>query len=82
MGFESNDLGVLGQHCVGMQFLISLIAGNTDVDTVTQTDKGILIGRLVVFVMEAEADFQMSGGITAVGMQMYRVGNDGSTGFQ
>ena len=82
MWLEGNNLGVLTQHRVGMQFLSSLTTRNADVDTVPQADEGILVGRFVVFFMEAKADLQMSGGITAIGVKMNGVRNDRCAGFQ
>jgi len=46
-----------------MQFLVSLVALDADVDAVTQADEGILVFGLVVWFVEAEADFQVTRGI-------------------
>ena len=76
MGFEGDDLDVVVKHPVGMQFLVVAVAGDADIDAVAESEPGAFIFGRVALRMEAESDFQMAGGVLAVGMQMHRIGND------
>ena len=63
---KANDLGVVFKHSVGVELLISGVALDADVYAITQTDKRILVFRLVIFVVEAEAHFEVTGRVAAI----------------
>ena len=59
MGLERNDLGVFGQSCVRVQFLLCHIRLDVEVNAVAQNNVRLLIERLVAFRKELEGEFQM-----------------------
>ena len=63
---EANDLGVIFKHSVSVELLIAGVALDADVYAITQTDKRILVFRLVVFVVEAEAHLEVTGRVAAI----------------
>ena len=75
MGLEGDDLDVVLERRIGVEFLVVLVAGDADVDAVAKAEPDPFILGLIADGMKAEADFEMAGGVLAIGMQVHRVGN-------
>ena len=82
VGFEGDNLGVLVEDLVGVQFLARLSCPDVDVAAVAQAEEGAAVSGLVVGRVEAEADLQVGAGVAAVGVQVQRVRDDGRTRSQ
>jgi hypothetical protein len=67
---ERDNLGVLVQHCVGMEFLIGQIRLYVDVDAVAETGASSRISRLVAFRKKLEPEFKMPAGLPAIRVKM------------
>ncbi len=70
MRFECDDLGVLLQYLVGMEFLVRFVRRHVDVDAVAETGASSRISRLVAFRKKLVPEFKVPAGLTAIRVKM------------
>ena len=76
MGLKRRYFSVLSQRSVGVQLLVFLIASYTNINAVTLgIEDSVFKFWLITNRMEAEANFQMRGSVSTIGMQMHRIGH-------